>query len=67
MNPQGDIVGGTFGTPACGFLLSHGTVTTINVPGFSCALPYGINSVGDIVGLYFDNSGNTHGFLLKKM
>jgi hypothetical protein len=28
--------------------------------------PFGINPQGDIVGLYFDGSGNTHGFLLSK-
>jgi hypothetical protein len=29
-------------------------------------LAYGINPQRDIVGLYSDGSGNTHGFLLKQ-
>jgi hypothetical protein len=69
MNPQGDIVGWSCcGTPG-GFLLGHGTVTTLDVPqscGSLCTLPYGINAQGDIVGTYIDNSGNQHGFLLKR-
>jgi hypothetical protein len=64
MNPQGDIVGvNPFGG---GFLLSHGTVSTIDVPGSMYTFPYGIDPQGNIVGSYIDSSGNYHGFLLTR-
>jgi hypothetical protein len=68
MNPQGDIVGWSCCGPLGGFLLSQGTISTIDVPescGSSCTVPYGITPKGDIVGSYLDNNGN-HGFLLKR-
>jgi uncharacterized membrane protein len=40
--------------------------TTIDVPGGNGTSPESINPRGDIVGLYFDSSGNEHGFLLSK-
>src|ERR1700739_1845523 len=41
--------------------------TKIDVPGSAgYTVPYGINPQGDIVGLYFDGGGLTHGFLLRK-
>jgi hypothetical protein len=41
--------------------------TKIDVPGAAGGTePFGINPQGGIVGLYFDGSGNTHGFLLSK-
>jgi probable HAF family extracellular repeat protein len=46
-----------------GFVLSDGTYTTINVPGSSRTIAYGINDLGQIVGLYSDASGQYHGFL----
>jgi len=67
MNPQGDIVGAAFSvTPCCGFLLSHGTVSIIDVPGSSLTVPYGIDPQGDIVGFYQDSNGNQHGFLIRQ-
>ena len=66
MNPQGDIVGGASVTPCCGFLLSHGTVSIIDVPGSSFTFPYGIDPQGDIVGFYGDSNGNQHGFLMRR-
>jgi hypothetical protein len=71
MNPQGDIVGGYFDINFnyFAFLLSHGAVTIIDVPGscvgIGCTTPFGINPRGDIVGTYIDNSG-VHGFILRK-
>ena len=41
------------------------TFTTIDVPGARFTIPVGINSSGDIVGLYGDTTG-VHGFLLSK-
>ena len=70
MNPQGEIVGAGFDSNNnfFGFLISHGTVTIIDVPGScsGCTMPYGINPQGDIVGTYLDNNGGFHGFLLKR-
>jgi hypothetical protein len=41
--------------------------TKIDVPGAAGTTEaFGINPQGDIVGLYSDRSGNTHGFLLSK-
>ena len=40
--------------------------TTIDVPGATSTAAEGTNPQGDIVGLYFDSSGNGHGFLLSK-
>jgi probable HAF family extracellular repeat protein len=39
--------------------------TSIDVPGATFTDASGINPRGDIVGLYFDTSGNRHGFLLS--
>jgi hypothetical protein len=66
MNPQGDIVGAAFVTPCCGFLISHGTISIVDLPGSSETFPYGINPQGDIVGYYIDNNGNQHGFVLRR-
>jgi hypothetical protein len=69
-----DIVGsyadlGSF-FPLHGFLLSKGAYPKIDAPGASPlsfgTVASGINPLGDIVGFYFDSSGNTHGFLLSK-
>lgn len=79
MNPRGDIVGlvccGT--GPSGSFLLSNGVkaiehhlpfdVTTFDAPGAcsGCTFAYDINPQGDIiVGFYYDNNFNMHGFLL---
>ena len=64
INSRGEIVGITFATG--GFLMSHGTITSIDVPGSSFTVPYGINKQGDIVGTYFDSNNNTHGFVLGR-
>jgi len=41
------------------------TWTKIDVPGATQTQVYGINSGGDIVGLFTDSNGTSHGFLLK--
>lgn len=42
------------------------TFTSIDVPGASGTLATGINAAGQIVGIYYDTAGNSHGFLLKR-
>ncbi len=60
---------------ALGFLLagaSNGlgqqgpTFTTIDFPGAATTTPWGINTRGDIVGLYANADKTTHGFLLSQ-
>jgi probable HAF family extracellular repeat protein len=47
-----------------GFLWHDGAFVTINDPnGLSSTTINGTNSLGDIVGLYTDSSGNTDGFI----
>jgi hypothetical protein len=67
MNPQGDIVGVYLGDNGFqGFLLSHGTVSGISVPGSADTFAYGIDPKGNIVGYYVDSNFNFHGFLLRR-
>ena len=40
------------------------TFTTIDYPGAATTTPWGINTRGDIVGLYVNADKSTHGFLL---
>src|SRR5947208_3667576 len=42
------------------------TFSTIDVPGATDTFAFEINSVGEIVGLYFDANGAGHGYLLSK-
>src|SRR5581483_1774997 len=46
-------------------LTAQGTYTQIDYPGATTTWALGINSAGDIVGLYYDSSQNAHGFLLS--
>ena len=39
-------------------------LVTIDPPGSTDTRPFGINSRGEIVGLFITSGGNTHGFLL---
>ena len=41
------------------------TFSTVNIPGSSMQLAGGINDFGEIVGYYFDDSGNVQGYLLS--
>src|SRR2546427_25741 len=42
----------------------QGAFLTINIPGASATNFFGINDAGQIVGMYSDPSGTSHGFLL---
>jgi len=68
INDVGETVGlwGVY-DEALGYVTIHGFLrdaagafTTIDVPG---AIPIGINDAGQIVGIFFDDSGLAHGFL----
>ena len=47
-----------------GFLLDHGTFTSIDMPGFLCTQPQGISNTGEIVGSYCDGVSDS-GFRYK--
>ena len=47
-----------------GFVVDHGAVSVITIPGASRVYPYGVNNRGDIVGSYYDGVQG-HGFVLK--
>jgi hypothetical protein len=66
INSSGQIVGFD-GTNNSGFLLDNGRYTTLQVPGATETVAYGINdSTGQIVGYYSDPAGNFHGFLFDQ-
>ena len=73
INSRGDIVGTYCDAAPCslgvgathGFLLRHGELTTIDVPGAVRTSAVGINASGDITGFY--NAGGVgHGYLLTR-
>lgn len=71
INDPGDVVGRFIGDDGFvhGFLLSGGTVTTLDFPGASDTYPFGISESGTIVGYFdsLDEGGNVlayHGFTL---
>ena len=69
LNARGEMVGTDNTIPGRhAFLLGHQNYVSLDASGtlgtqFSFAR--GINDLGDVVGDYFDNDGNEHGFLLK--
>src|SRR5207244_6442987 len=54
------------GSKADGFVLDHGSDTTLDVPGSTSTVASGINDSGQIVGYYEDAGGTWHGFLLDQ-
>jgi uncharacterized membrane protein len=60
INDSGQIVG--WSDPGGGFLLDHGSYTTLDVPDSKGTYAYGINASGQIVG-WSDPGGGRHGFL----
>ncbi len=66
INDSGSIVGWYESNGIHGFLYDRGNYSSIDFPGaqgFTAAI--GINSVGEIVGYWTDNSSMDHGFLLN--
>jgi uncharacterized membrane protein len=71
-NDRGDVVGQFIGNDGFvhGFLLSNGTVTTLDFPGASDTFAFAINESGTVVGYWdlLDAVGNVlayHGFIWK--
>jgi hypothetical protein len=60
-----DLSGTTCSTQCQGYLLFHGSYTTINYPGSSFTFAGGANAERNIVGIYVDASGAGHGFLFN--
>src|SRR6516225_2327728 len=67
INDSGQIVGTYFNgnLVSHGFLLSNGTLTTLDVPVSINTIPDAINASGQIVGHYQDSRLGVHGFLLS--
>jgi hypothetical protein len=70
INAEHDIVGRYYlGTSSYGFLLSNGTLTTVEHPdGIGSTQTWGISPTGDVVGFYGNNSSDsdadqTHAFV----
>jgi hypothetical protein len=60
-----DLTGTTCSTQCQGYMLFHGSYSTINYPGAAFTFAGGANAPGDIVGIYTDASGVSHGFLFN--
>jgi probable HAF family extracellular repeat protein len=65
INPAGNAVVGNY-TPSlgitAGFLYQNKTLTTLQFPGSNTTYAHDINAAGEVVGYFFDASGNFHGF-----
>jgi hypothetical protein len=48
--------------PRHGFVLIGGLYTAVNFPNATGTQALEMNDLGEIVGMYFDAAGNTHGF-----
>ncbi|MBZ5722836.1 MAG: hypothetical protein LAO03_21050 [Acidobacteriia bacterium] len=66
INAYGDIVGaGYVNNIAHGFLKVGDTFTSIDYPGAAYSTAWGINAAGQMVGNWFDDAGNVHGWLAQ--
>jgi uncharacterized membrane protein len=45
-----------------GFLLRHGHLTDLAVPGATATMALGVSNFDEVVGTYTDAAGNMHGF-----
>ena len=65
INGRGDVAG-FYTNPATGntdgFLLRHGQLTDLAVPGATTTMALGVNNFDEVVGTYTDAAGNMHGF-----
>ncbi len=63
INNSGTIAGFDNGVTNAGFTLTlPANFTVVNYPGAASTQVTGINSVGDVSGIYVDAAGNNHGF-----
>jgi hypothetical protein len=63
INNSGTIAGFDDGVVNQGFTLTlPSNFTGVNFPGAASSMATGINSAGDVSGIYVDAAGNTHGF-----
>jgi hypothetical protein len=53
----------SYGSGSQSFIYKDGVYSTLTVPGSTLVVPYDVNSLGQIVGGYIDNSSVTHGFV----
>ncbi len=72
INQQGDIVGRYCDLSPClfspeghGFALIDGHLITIDIPGATGTIAFGINVRREVVGFYIDTSGALHGYVLR--
>jgi uncharacterized protein DUF3466 len=71
LNPEGDVVAAYCDTTCVatgadfhGLLIGGHRSVTVDVPGARSTILFGTNARRDLVGLYIDGSGATHGFLI---
>jgi hypothetical protein len=72
INARGDIVGRYCDVSPCrigptghGFVISGGSLTTIDVPGAVSTGTFGINNRREVVGGYYDAGGALHGYVMQ--
>jgi hypothetical protein len=65
INDRNDVAG-VYTNPATGntdgFLLRHGHLTDLVVPGAASTMALGVNNFDEVVGVWADAAGNMHGF-----
>src|SRR3569833_638256 len=49
--------------PAANHAADAKSVTTINIPGAELSYAFGVNNKGEVVGYWYDDQFNTHGYL----
>ena len=65
VSPAGNSLVGIYAPSAgtgAGFAYVDQTLQTLLFPGAMETIPIGINDTGEVVGYFYDTSGNTHGF-----
>jgi hypothetical protein len=62
INSKGEITGFAATVPQAFVRSASGHITTFAVDGYQ-AFPYAINMGGVVVGKYYDDQNNTHGFI----
>jgi uncharacterized membrane protein len=66
INPAGTAFAGSYrttGTGSAGFVYQNNTLTTLQFPGGGDTFAFGINSSGQVTGIFFDSDSNQHCFI----